>query len=418
MSVAKGDLQIGSEDEKKRAEDTRKESEESLKDLLLALRAALQDEIKDVRLSSRLTESPACLVGDAGDLSPQMQELLRRAGQEVPKVKRVLELNPTHPIVTTLRQVLALDAKDPRLALYAELLHGQALLVEGGTLPDPGGVQPPAHRADAAGRPAASIEDSRASTLQRSPVMTLTPGRLLTTLRRTRPVRTASPWAWTLLDAIRVRWDLRNGPDEFDRTYGVRTRVVATLGEFPRTFFRGGVEHEPTPVERFRAVLDGLDPSLSDTVFIDYGSGAGRAVLLAATYPFKEVVGIELSPSLHQRAQANLRVFPAHARRARAVRLVCGDATAFALPSDPAVLYFYNPFREGVMRRVRAAIEASLTRAPRRVTIVLAFCYKGTREVIERSPFFGSVSVDRGITVLRSLTPSEIVRRAPDRSTA
>jgi molecular chaperone HtpG len=137
VSVAKGDLQLGSEDEKKRAEETRKESEESLKDLLLALRAALQDEIKDVRLSSRLTESPACLVGDAGDLSPQMQELLRRAGQEVPKVKRVLELNPTHPIVTTLRQVHALDAKDPRLALYAELLHGQALLAEGGTLPDP-----------------------------------------------------------------------------------------------------------------------------------------------------------------------------------------------------------------------------------------------------------------------------------------
>jgi molecular chaperone HtpG len=137
VSVAKGDIQLGSEDEKKRAEEARKENEESLKDLLTTLRATLQDEIKDVRLSSRLTESPACLVGDAGDLSPQMQELLRRAGQEVPKVKRVLELNPTHPIVTTLRQVHALDAKDPRLALYAELLYGQALLAEGGTLPDP-----------------------------------------------------------------------------------------------------------------------------------------------------------------------------------------------------------------------------------------------------------------------------------------
>ena len=90
-----------------------------------------------MRLSSRLTDSPACLVGDAGDLSPQMQELLRRAGQDVPKVKRVLELNPTHPIVTTLRQVHAVDANDARLALYAELLYGQAVLAEGGTLPDP-----------------------------------------------------------------------------------------------------------------------------------------------------------------------------------------------------------------------------------------------------------------------------------------
>jgi molecular chaperone HtpG len=137
VSIAKSDLTVGTDEEKKRAEEARKEGEESLKDLLTALRAALQDDVKDVRLSSRLTESPACLVGDPGDLSPQMQELLRRAGQDVPKVKRVLELNPTHAIVTKLRQVHAMDANDPRLALYAEILYGQALLAEGGTLADP-----------------------------------------------------------------------------------------------------------------------------------------------------------------------------------------------------------------------------------------------------------------------------------------
>src|SRR5205823_2177079 len=88
VSAAKSDLQLGTDEEKQRAEEDRKESEESLKDVLLVLRAKLQDDVKDVRLSSRLTDSPACLVGDAGDLSPQMQELLRRAGQEVPNVKR------------------------------------------------------------------------------------------------------------------------------------------------------------------------------------------------------------------------------------------------------------------------------------------------------------------------------------------
>jgi molecular chaperone HtpG len=137
VSAAMSDLKLGTDEEKTREEEARKESEETLKDVLMALRAALQDEVKDVRLSSRLTESPACLVGDAGDLSPQMQELLRRAGQDVPKVKRVLELNPTHAVMTKLRQVHALDAKDPKLALYAEVLYGQALLAEGGALPDP-----------------------------------------------------------------------------------------------------------------------------------------------------------------------------------------------------------------------------------------------------------------------------------------
>jgi molecular chaperone HtpG len=137
VSVAKSDLQVGTEDEKKQEEEARKESEESFKDLLAALRTKLADDVKDVRLSSRLRESPACLVGDTGDLSPQIQELLRRAGQDVPKVKRVLELNPTHPIVTRLRQMHAVDANDPRLVLYAEVLHGQAILAEGSALPDP-----------------------------------------------------------------------------------------------------------------------------------------------------------------------------------------------------------------------------------------------------------------------------------------
>ena len=137
VSVAKGDVQVGTDDEKKQEEEARKESEESLKDVLTALRATLQDTVKDVRLSTRLRESPACLVGDPGDLSPQMEELLRRAGQEVPKIKRVLELNPTHPIVTKLRQLHATNKDDSRLALYGELLYGQALLAEGASLPDP-----------------------------------------------------------------------------------------------------------------------------------------------------------------------------------------------------------------------------------------------------------------------------------------
>jgi SAM-dependent methyltransferase len=251
-----------------------------------------------------------------------------------------------------------------------------------------------------------------ASTLQSDALMISAPYRLLTALRHARPVRAASPWAWTLRDAIRIRWAARHGPDEFDRTHGVRTRVVPSVGEFARTFFHGGVEHEPIPSARFREVFDELDLDLSETVFVDYGSGAGRAVLLAATYPFKEVVGVELSPSLHAQAEANLEAFPSHLRRAGGIRLVCGDAMALAPPSDPAVLYFYNPFGAGVMRTVLAAIEASLARTPREVTLVLAYCYKAPRAVVEGSAFFRPVSADRGIAILRSVTP------APVRSTA
>jgi len=137
VSVAKGALDLGTEEEKKQEESAREETSERFQGLLLALRAKLQDQVRDVRLSGRLTSSPACLVGEAGDLSPHLEELLRRSGQEVPKVKRVLELNPSHPLVMRLQAFHAAHPADERFTRYAELLHGQAILAEGGTLPDP-----------------------------------------------------------------------------------------------------------------------------------------------------------------------------------------------------------------------------------------------------------------------------------------
>jgi molecular chaperone HtpG len=92
-----------------------------------------------VRLTERLTSSPACLVGETGDLSPHLEALLRRSGREVPKTKRVLELNPAHPLVARLEAFHAAHPADERFRRYALLLHGQAILAEGGTLPDPAG---------------------------------------------------------------------------------------------------------------------------------------------------------------------------------------------------------------------------------------------------------------------------------------
>jgi molecular chaperone HtpG len=137
VSAAKGDVTAASEDERKQAEEERREQEEGFKDLLLVLRAKLQDQVKDVRLSSRLTSSAACLVGEEGDLSARVTEMFRRAGQEVPVAKRVLELNPTHPLLPKLQALVERDRSDPALAEYAELLYGQAILAEGGLLPDP-----------------------------------------------------------------------------------------------------------------------------------------------------------------------------------------------------------------------------------------------------------------------------------------
>ncbi|MGC4889962.1 molecular chaperone HtpG [Micromonospora sp. DT227] len=132
-SVAKGQVDLETEEEKEKAEAERQEYAE----LLTFLGGALADSVKEVRLSTRLTTSPACVVGDAYDMTPTLEKMYRAMGQEVPQVKRILELNPTHPLVTGLRKAHGEGGDSAALTETAELLYGMALLAEGGDLADP-----------------------------------------------------------------------------------------------------------------------------------------------------------------------------------------------------------------------------------------------------------------------------------------
>jgi hypothetical protein len=229
-------------------------------------------------------------------------------------------------------------------------------------------------------------------------------GRLIDGLRRVPAARATALWVRHAADVARIRRDVRRArkvPDEFDRAYGVTTRVVSTLGELCRTVYRGGFTHEPSPPRQLRKVLEGLGVPFRETVFVDYGSGAGRAVLVASEYPFKEIIGIELAPSLHARAEANVRTLTGDRP---AIRLLCGDATTFELPPEPAVLYLYNPFGVASMRRLLGRVETSLARRPRAITVVLAFCYKDTRRVFEASRLFRLVSDDQDVAIFRNVS--------------
>ena len=136
VSISKGELDLGElPDEHDGDAPT---PPPALDGLLQALRTYLQDEVKDVRASSRLTDSPVCLVGDANDLSPQLEQMMRQLGQDPPMTKRILEVNPTHPFIGRLSELEAGDTPASTLETYARLLYGQAILAEGGTLPNPG----------------------------------------------------------------------------------------------------------------------------------------------------------------------------------------------------------------------------------------------------------------------------------------
>jgi molecular chaperone HtpG len=137
QSAGKGDVELGSDEEKKQAAATRDQRAQEFQAVLDTLKSHLGEQVKEVRLSTRLRSSAACLVGEAGDMSPQLEQMMKALGQELPQAKRVLEVNPDHPLLEKLRAAHAADQAAADLSDYAELLYGQAVLAEGGELPNP-----------------------------------------------------------------------------------------------------------------------------------------------------------------------------------------------------------------------------------------------------------------------------------------
>lgn len=137
-SVGQGEAELGTKEEREEEEKKRKEKQEEYGSLLSAMKDHLDEYVKEVRISARLKQSPSCLVGETGDMTPQMEQLMKAMGQDVPTSKRILELNGDHEVVKGLHKIFEENKDDPRIAEYSELLYGQALLAEGSALPEPG----------------------------------------------------------------------------------------------------------------------------------------------------------------------------------------------------------------------------------------------------------------------------------------
>ncbi|MGF1342480.1 molecular chaperone HtpG [Streptomyces flavovirens] len=141
QSIAKGEVDLDSDEEKEKAEAEREQRQQEYAGLLAWMTEQLGDSLKEVRLSSRLTVSPACIVSDTHDVTPALENMYRAMGEEVPHIKRILELNPSHALISSLRKAHAALGSEPdagtELAETAELVHGLALLSDGGELSDP-----------------------------------------------------------------------------------------------------------------------------------------------------------------------------------------------------------------------------------------------------------------------------------------
>ena len=155
-----------------------------------------------------------------------------------------------------------------------------------------------------------------------------------------------------------------------DRAYGIETcDLVATprgVGEHPGH----GYHYEPIQVAVFRRIMAALPLDPKRHTFVDYGSGKGRALVLAAESGFRRIIGVEYASALHEVAKRNVARFCSANRAGASIELHCADAAAFELPAEDLVCFFYNPFDDVVMRKVLSNIERSLQLRPRRILVV------------------------------------------------
>ncbi|HSI56813.1 MAG TPA: class I SAM-dependent methyltransferase [Ideonella sp.] len=186
-----------------------------------------------------------------------------------------------------------------------------------------------------------------------------------------------------LLDAVLWRIDRL-----FDYRYGVDTGGLTHLDALgvQGENVAHGVFYEPTPSRYFSFAMASLPIDHSEFSFFDFGSGKGRAVLMASRWPYRSVTGIEFSEKLHRVAERNIAIFKKSGRpRCTEIRAVCADAATYELPATHLVLYFFNPFDQVVFERVLDNIERAIAASGRKLIIV--YCQARCDELIRSRPF-------------------------------
>ncbi len=173
-----------------------------------------------------------------------------------------------------------------------------------------------------------------------------------------------------LRDLTPARRRSRYGDIDFDWDHRVDT-TAANVGVLTR--LRGvlaGSQYQPADPVLFAESMAALPINFSRYTFIDTGSGKGRALLMACAFPFCRVIGIEIVPELHAAAERNLALIKPDRRKCEKIETWLGDARNFSFPSEPTVLFLFNPFPEWVLEAVVANLRLSLQQHPRKVWVV------------------------------------------------
>ena len=167
-----------------------------------------------------------------------------------------------------------------------------------------------------------------------------------------------------------------------------------------------------SPARVTRRIIAALDIDPAQFTFVDYGSGKGRALFVAAELPFRQVVGVEISPALHKAAAANLQRYRGPAQVAR-ISLWCGNALDYALPAGHLVLHMYHPVGPDVLRQLLNHICSSAGPEPRRLLIPYLFSIGVAKAVFREFPQLVRQRDELCVNNLYRWTLYELMPRAP-----
>ncbi|MGH7766933.1 MAG: class I SAM-dependent methyltransferase [Candidatus Binatia bacterium] len=207
-----------------------------------------------------------------------------------------------------------------------------------------------------------------------------------------------------ILDDQRVInfWERR-----FDRRFG-----VDTAGIIPREDLKidgpsaaHAIHYQAAHPVLLEQTVAGLRIKYPEYTFVDFGCGKGKALLLASSFPFKTIVGVELSAELVQTAASNWKKYKSRKQRCITLELAWMDAAKFPIPETPLVCFFYNPFREEIMARVLKNIEESVKRNPR--DLIIVYLYPEAEHLFEKKSFLVNVRRRAWCSIYRNSAPSE-----------
>jgi 16S rRNA G966 N2-methylase RsmD len=158
-----------------------------------------------------------------------------------------------------------------------------------------------------------------------------------------------------------IDYDFEHSVDTTWATVSLRTRI--------REWLSGG-QYQPSEPAFFREMLASLPVAIDGFTFIDLGSGKGRTLLMASSYPFQRIIGVEVLEELNAIALRNIARYRSEEQKCFNIESYTGDARGFEFPAEPAVLYLFNPFPRHVWREVLANLHGSLLVAPREVYLI------------------------------------------------